>query len=366
VKPETLHDKFYRATFRNETCPGWRSNSDMRRAFESARRFVADERMSRFMADLANEAFISTKGDYRAVRRRITESLRVQSRLPHEGIWIEYNFFAYATRLAELLNTPPGDPNIIPHIEGWLIQQHPKIDTACIMHLFLDETLPQSGYVGWTFPMAFAWCCDNSPLPWHSILDNEITDADHGLAMPSEWLTSVGGFRCKNVNCVQSPLLLDPLESQKQKYLDLLNDWKGALRKVWALLATIDNLPLTFGQTRQTKGFLARGRIRKFLDHTTITLNVPAKKDTRVLARNVIAIAHRKRHEVRGHWRDDWRNPPGKHCNPHLWECVDDDADLIECEQCHGRQIYIHKHERGDAALGYVTHDYALKHPEIQ
>ena len=41
---------------------------------------------------------------------------------------------------------------------------------------------------------------------------------------------------------------------------------------------------------------------------------------------------------------------------------MDDNADLIQCTACHGRQIYIHKHERGDATLGYVTHDYLLKH----
>jgi hypothetical protein len=62
------------------------------------------------------------------------------------------------------------------------------------------------------------------------------------------------------------------------------------------------------------------------------------------------------KHEVRGHWRNDWRNPPSKHCNPHIWKTVDDNADLIVCKLCHGRRFYIHKHKRGDASLSYVTH----------
>jgi hypothetical protein len=115
-------------------------------------------------------------------------------------------------------------------------------------------------------------------------------------------------------------------------------------------------------EVRQSKGFLARGRIRKFLDHKTITLYVPTRKSTRLIARQAIAMAHRKRHEVRAHWRDDWRNPPSKRCNPHIWVSIDDEADHIRCELCSGLQIYIHKHERGDATLGYVTHDYKVKH----
>jgi hypothetical protein len=181
----------------------------------------------------------------------------------------------------------------------------------------------------------------------------------------SVWLAGLRNYERENVNCVRSPLIVDPVKSQETEYRYLLQEWTGSLRRVWALLATIDNLPLTYGQVRQSKGFLGRGRIRKFLDHTTITLNIPAKVDTRVLARKVIAIAHRKRHSVRSHWRDDWRNVPSKRCNPHLWECVDDNADLIRCETCRGQQMFIHQHERGDASLGYVTHDYKVTHGKV-
>jgi hypothetical protein len=41
------------------------------------------------------------------------------------------------------------------------------------------------------------------------------------------------------------------------------------------------------------------------------TLHVPEKSYTKI-ARQLIAMARRRAHQVRGHWRMDWRNP-GSH-----------------------------------------------------
>jgi hypothetical protein len=364
MKPApTLIDEVYRASFRNETNPGWRNNATMRHALEGARRFTMDEPMARFMAELANESFLRSTTFDSPLAVRIADSLRVSARLPHESIWIEYPLRAYQYRSCELRGERLTKPSEVPWREGWLIQQHPKIDSAHIVHMFNqadDITESSDGFRLWTFPLAMAWCSDDSPLPWQLTVDSRKPDGSKGYV--SRTLVGLGGYERDNVNCVRSSLIDDPFHGATKAYADLLLEWTGTMRRIWALLATIDHLPIIKGEVRQSKGFLARGRIRKFLDHQTITLNVPAKKDTRVIARQMIAIAHRKRHEVRAHWRDDWRNPPSRRCNPHLWECVDDNADLIRCELCHGRQFYIHKHERGDASLGYVTHSYVLRH----
>lgn len=367
MKPApTLIDEVYRASFRAETNFGWRSNSAMRHALEGTRRFMCDESMAAFMAELSNEAFIRTTFNG-PLAARIADSLRVSARLPHESIWIEYPLRAYQVRSHEIRNQAPIDMSEVPWREGWLIQQHPKIDSAHIVHMFNqadDLTKSDDGFRLWTFPFALAWCSDDNPLPWQSTVDSRKSDGSKGFI--SRTLVGLADYERDNVGCVRSQLLTDLHPEIRRAYSSLLLEWTGTMRRIWALLATIDHLPLTHEGVRQSKGFLARGRIRKYLNHNTITLNIPAKKDTRVLARQMIAIAHRKRHEVRAHWRDDWRNPPSKRCNPHLWECVDDNADLIRCEQCHGRQIYIHKHERGDASLGYTTHDYVLKHEQEQ
>jgi len=317
------------------------------------------------MAELANESFMKV-GVKDPVVLRIADSLRVQARLPHEAIWIEYQLQAYQKRSHEIRGTGELGMEDVPQREGWLIQQHPQIESAMIMHLFTQHNeVQEDGFNVWTFPFAFGWVSDDNPLPWQTTLRER---DDHGQATfttPSSILVGINKYDRSNVNCVLSPLIDAP--SNKigiEYYTGLMREWMGVVRRVWALLATIDNLPVTRGMVRQSKGFLARGRIRKYLDHHTITLNIPAKQDTRVLARRVIAIAHRKRHEVRAFWRNDWRNMPASQCNPHLWECVDDNADLIECTLCHGRQIYVHKHMRGDAGIGFSTTDYRLVHKE--
>jgi hypothetical protein len=47
-------------------------------------------------------------------------------------------------------------------------------------------------------------------------------------------------------------------------------------------------------------------------------------------------VARRRAHQVRGHWRRDWRHE--------------------------GQRIWIKEHQRGDASLGFVTHDYHVEH----
>jgi hypothetical protein len=59
-------------------------------------------------------------------------------------------------------------------------------------------------------------------------------------------------------------------------------------------------------------------------------------RDPHKVARSIIARARRRAHQVRGHWRRDWRHE--------------------------GNRIWIKEHQRGDASLGFVTHDYTVKH----
>lgn len=373
MKPApTLMDEIYRCACRNKTNPGWQDNTKVRRALEKARRFSVDEPMASFMADLANESFLkagsnwvggtSTMGSFASpsLALRLADSIRVQARLPYEAIWIEYPLRAYQKRANEIRGTTAPDESEVPVREGWLIQQHPNIDTAYIMHLFTQSSDPDRyGFTLWTFPFAFGWTADGSPLPWWK----SIQMADTGWSA-SAVLSGIRQYERDNINMVRSPLIHDPdLARHSRAYHSLLQEWAGILRRVWALLATINDIPKLVTEVRQSKGFLARGRIMKFLDHSTITLHLPARKDVTVLARSLVATAHRRRHPVRAHWRDDWRHPPAPRCG-HLWEVMDGEGDRIECALCHGRQSYIHKHERGDATLGWVSHSYNVTHEE--
>jgi hypothetical protein len=107
------------------------------------------------------------------------------------------------------------------------------------------------------------------------------------------------------------------------------------MRYMWALLSTINTLPVSNKFVAASKGYVAKGRYRRFVDHSVVTLNVPETRYRRIAA-HAIAVARRRAHEVRGHWRKDWRHP--------------------------GERLWIAEHQRGDASLGFVTHDYEVHH----
>jgi hypothetical protein len=117
-------------------------------------------------------------------------------------------------------------------------------------------------------------------------------------------------------------------------YIKILSD---ELRYAWAFLASLNQAPITRLPVRAQGGFVARGSYRKYLDHTLITIKLPPSKIMKA-ARAIAKVISGPRigHTVRGHWRKDhWHD---------------------------GEQIWIKEHQRGDASLGFVTHDYWIKH----
>jgi len=113
---------------------------------------------------------------------------------------------------------------------------------------------------------------------------------------------------------------------------------QGRAGMMWVFLSTFNKVPI-FAETeiKRSHGFVARGGYHRFLDHKILTINIPETK-ARTVVRSVVALIRRRAHVVRGHWRDDWRMPKG---NKTLW---------------------IAEHQRGDASMGFVTHDYSVEH----
>lgn len=105
------------------------------------------------------------------------------------------------------------------------------------------------------------------------------------------------------------------------------------------LLAMINVMPIVELSERKERGRgLRKGKTYPFLDYSLINIQIPNKTryelsaELRKAARTEI---HKKRHHVRGHWRH-YRAP---------------DGTLL-------RRVWISDHYRGDAELGFVTHDY--------
>src|SRR5262245_47208235 len=190
------------------------------------------------MAELANEAFIKYMGT--KLTFRIADSLRVSARLPYPTIWVEYSLRAYQKRASEIRAIDnPTPPHELPMREGWLLQQHPLIDTAIILHIFTEADEPDDqGYTLWTFPFTFAWSCDDSPLPWWTTMKEGPPD-ETLMNQMSEKVVGLSGYKRENVGIVNSPLILGPSDNPRltQTYRTLLNEWAGCVRRVWALLA---------------------------------------------------------------------------------------------------------------------------------
>jgi hypothetical protein len=348
-----LIDTLYRASFSKTTVAGWRSNVDMRAALVAARRFVLDDSMSEFLGELATAAFVKEGQQNPALQSKLVEQLRVSARAPHRSVWIEYNLRKAMTRSHGLIGNG-YDANEAPQFEGWLIEQHPALETAFRLHLFSrsPDEQDQLGFNAWTFPIVYTWTVDDTVNPWRSIIADDAPVPDSAIA------TGILPYNNDAVRIATSDLLVPLLAHDRKSLVNLLREWVGVLRRAWALLTTINDIPIIAKDVTQSRGFVARGRYRKFLDHKVLTLHVP-QRDIRRVARQLIAQARRRAHQVRGHWRVDWRNPGNSGC-VHEWQ-----ADQT-CNRCRGHRLWIHEHQRGDAALGFVTHDYSVTHETEQ
>lgn len=346
----TLMDTIFRASFSNEPIYGWTSNSAWRDALRNARKFVIDDEMSTFLGELGTRAFVREKLSLQAKIKSV-EHIRMAARLPGEITWIEYNLRNCQKRSNELLGREI-DLNQMPAREGWLLMRHPKIETAFIAHIVSHDPDVDhgDGFSTWTFPVALGWTADmDSVLPWRTIPFKDESNR------PSEISTGILGYKTDRASFVFSPLLITP--DQPKAMAELLQEWSGVQRRMWALLATINDLPVIVAEVRQSKGFLAKGQYRKFLDHRTITLTVPEKLYKKTI-RDALANAHRRGGPVREHWRRDWRKPLSPLCD-HEWGA--DDKHMF-CTHCKGRKIWINEHVRGDTSRGFVTHDFTVTH----
>jgi hypothetical protein len=324
----TLADSLIRSSFRKnyELIDPKR---ELPKLIAQANRFVLDDDMSAFMADLAWASLLTCKNSDKA--SILLNSLRKLARAPHKVTWIEYNHRARQHRAEQEYGSKSTSPTETgPDKCGWLILQHPHIETAfwaleCASHTWgkSNERIdnPQA------FILAHVWSSEDHPIPWNlitsqgNIAPEGVTTGVLSYTSPYAGVTT-GFLPPKYLSAVFNKSPLNPLE-----------ELGGDLRYLWALLATINDLPVTTSEVAASKGFFAKGKYRKFLDHRTIRLTVPTKQYRRIAARAVVAVRKRA-HQVRGHWRKDWRHP--------------------------GQQLWIREHQRGDASLGFVVHSYEV------
>lgn len=334
----------FKPEFRRLDPSGW-----FRKHLLEARRFVLDDNMSAFMADLAYSSLPKVRNAKRD--QEVLEGMRTLARLPHKVTWIEFNMRERIRRARTEYDVglKEGDS---PEKGGWLFIQHPTIETAFMAIECLSHSLETHAEA--EDPMGAELKPNPSPhfLAWYWRTDDgDIKEAypdamneghlGDGVSIQAA-LTGVKTYKSTQVAIDISPYLLQKKKEWEAKGVwdKLLVQWMrqsaSDMRYAWSLLAAINDTPVVATEVRPNKGYVARGQYRKYLEHTVIRLKIPGRIDLRTLAGRVTRASRRRAHQVRGHWRRDWRNPNG----PKLW---------------------IDEHERGDASLGFVTHDYSVE-----
>jgi hypothetical protein len=314
----------------------------------NARKFVLDVAMSRYMADLGRGLW---RGGKRK-RRLMLDNVRQQARLPHALTWIEFDFLAYVDRLKTEYGIEPDQPDVeYPERLGWLLRQHPGVETAFLAtEVFGSVQWKNRAFV---YPLSTAWSStDDLPpyTPHHAQISpvgpthmEDFEDDKH----VSEITFYVPTFAPKHMAAIN--------EAMPEAI-----DYKPGIPvgDLWALLATINDLPVKIEFVEPSKGYVARGTYKKFLKHSIVHLTVPETQFRKLVLRTAMLLRKRA-HQVRGHWRKDWRFP----LTP---TCQHDFDDQMVCRRCQGHQIWVHEHQRGDASLGFVTHDYDVsKNDEV-
>lgn len=72
------------------------------------------------------------------------------------------------------------------------------------------------------------------------------------------------------------------------------------MRNLWALLATINDLPISYEHVTPSKGYVARGSYKRFLTHSIVHLDVPTARRRKLAIKHAAVL--RRAHPVRGHF----------------------------------------------------------------
>jgi hypothetical protein len=320
----------------------------------NARKFVLDDAMSKFVLDIENG--LGTRGGLRK-RTHELENARMLSRLPHHLTFIEMNYRAYLARANELgikLQRPDNKPldhfdlnKNVPARIGWIFQQLPQYgDIVTATEVRSSVYVP---YAAMIHPVSMAWTVDNNGLPIQTIqlYADDGTDQSYLLAMIRGYKTDRAGW---------IPTFRHPMAMEMAKGMGVW-DCKPTMtaRAIWGLLSTINDLPVVMEHVEPSRGFMARGNYRKFLKHSIVRLTVPETRWKKLIMK-AATLVRRRAHQVRGHWRNDWRHPLTVKCE-HVYTSRD---GCLVCVKCQGRKLHIAEHVRGDASLGFVTHDYEV------
>jgi hypothetical protein len=364
-----LHDianELIRETYRSKSLlklSGGRDLHSVRKAVANAKRFMLDDAMSSFMAELATVPFKVAQER----RPDVLDSLRHSARLPFPQVFVQYNYRAFrrgleAERVGWRGEKTAADGEVLGDI-GWLCEA----DASDPDLIWIAEYFELEGRIA-TPPFRFAYRTDDRGFAPSLKIDTRAGMFAHGISghrdqnIGVQYRVPLSEFPKSQLVEVQSEDR-GPGQWEKFEVHALVEEFSGVVRYVLALLATLNNIPKIETQVRPAKSYMGGGQIRKYLDHTTLRLSLPVRTSTTTLAKRLIAAARRGWHQVRPHWRIYHRGE--KFCasrSDHVW-LEADETGHANCKQCDARRVWIVLPDgRGDPTISVRTHKYALTH----
>lgn len=145
----------------------------------------------------------------------------------------------------------------------------------------------------------------------------------------------------------------------REQFVSSTIESRGDVRLIATILSLINEVPIIETPTQTRGSFSGGGVIRRYLTNNTVTINIPSRKPLgqirKILAKK--AKSHKARHEVRGHIRTII------HKEDHIRKRKQPDGTIVEEFIAKGQleRVWVNHHERGDAAYGYVRHDYRVE-----
>lgn len=339
----------------------------LRRTIANAKRFMLDEAMSAFVAELATVPFKV------APERRpdILSSLRHSARLPFPSVFIQYDGLAFQRALYQAYVDAPtqwGEPQTPPDParticdRAWLCEADPSDPELIWISTFMvvDNKVA-------TVPFRYAYRTDD--LGFHPKLQVDTSAGMLGHGMMGLIEANIGVRYASPLASFPKEQLVDVVDTEcgiipTFQVHTMVQDF-GCIREILALLATLNHIPKIETEVSPAKTFIADARPRKYLDHTTLRIELPARTSLRTLAKRLIARARRGWHQVRPHWRIYHRGEQfcASHA-AHVWL----EADLTghaNCKLCDARRVWIVLPDgRGDPAISIRTHKYLVTHPQ--
>lgn len=371
-----------------------------RQIFHRTRRFKIDDKALRVAVEL------SLEGPEKMAQRLF------MARLPFPEVWIEFDLHE-KLRIGKELGISPGVDESTPERIGYLLREDPgdPLRWSCITWVSVDGIkepahAPHRGEMLSSMAMN-AWLVDTAMrapperigdvngVPYADLRQNlavtlmngdEATTEDairafahlgwgYGSALSDkddpryqgvDPMRMLGEAKplSNSINVGWEPMSFQirPIasENMEKTLIQSCIESRGDVRLIASLLSLVNEVPIVETPAEQKGAFTgAGGVIKKYLTNKIVTINIPAKRPIgqvrKILARKV--KSHKARHEVRGHWRtivhkeDHWRKTT----------MPDGTIERVFIAKGQLERVWVKNHERGDAAYGYVKHDYQVE-----